>query len=293
MRYGIDVAILGDLAEPARLVTLAQEAEAAGWDAVLVWDHLAFAWGTPSADPWVALAAAAQATSRIRLGTAVTAVARHRPERLAQTVATFDRLSGGRAILGAGLGGVTREFTAFGSARPGGPVLDEALDVMASLWSGDEVHHQGAHYTVDGVRLAPLPLQRPRVPVWVGGTAPGALRRAARWDGWVVAGDDQEGRMTLSPDALAAQVDELRRHRSAVDDFDVAVIGVSEPGSPMPAYAEAGATWWLEHLHGFRGSVEHLLRRVKAGPITRSIGKGGTGGRTPPPPTGPPTVPRR
>lgn len=99
--------------------------------------------------------------------------------------------------------------------------------------------------------------------------------------------------MTLSPDALAAQVDELRRHRSAVDDFDVAVIGVSEPGSSMRAYAEAGATWWLEHLHGFRGSVEHLLRRVKAGPITRSIGKGGTGGRTPPPPTGPPTVPRR
>lgn len=94
MRYGIDVAILGDLAEPAHLVTLAREAEAAGWDAVLVWDHLAFTWGMPSADPWVTLAAAAQATSHIRLGTAVTAVARHRPERLAQTVATPDRLSG-------------------------------------------------------------------------------------------------------------------------------------------------------------------------------------------------------
>lgn len=268
MRYGIDVAILGELAEPAHLVALAQEAEAAGWDAVLVWDHLAFAWGTRSADPWVALAAAAQVTSRIRLGTAVTPVTRHRPETLAQTVATFDRLSGGGAILGAGLGGVMREFTAFGSARPGGPVLDEALDVMASLWSGDEVHHHGAHYTVDGVRLAPLPLQRPRVPVWVGGTSPGALRRAARWDGWIVAGDDQEGRMTLSPDALAAQVSELRRHRSGADDFDVAVIGVSEPGSPMTAYAEAGATWWLEHLHGYRGSVEHLMERVKAGPIT-------------------------
>ncbi|MFB9471090.1 TIGR03619 family F420-dependent LLM class oxidoreductase [Nonomuraea salmonea] len=268
MRYGIDVAILGELAEPARLVALAREAEAAGWDAVLVWDHLAFAWGTPSADPWVALAAAAQATSRIRLGTAVTAVARHRPEVLAHTVATLDRLSGGRVILGAGLGGVREEFTAFGSARPGGAALDEALDVMSSLWSGDEVRHRGAHYTVDGVRLAPLPLQRPRVPVWVGGTAAGALRRAARWDGWIVAGDDQEGRMTLSPGSLDAQVAELRRHRATADDLDVAVIGVSEPGSAVRAYAEAGATWWLEHLHGYRGSVERLMQRVRAGPPT-------------------------
>lgn len=317
MRYGIDVAILGDLAEPALLVTLAREAEAAGWDALLVWDHLAFTWGVPSADPWVVLAAAAQATSRIRLGTAVTAVARHRPENLAQTVATLDRLSGGRAILGAGLGGTKVEFTAFGAARPGGVVLDEALEVMTALWSGDDVHHQGAHYTVDGVRLAPLPLQRPRVPVWVGGTAPGALRRAARWDGWIVGGDDQEGRMTLSPDSLATQVSELHRlretagdldvavsdlhrhretagdldvtvsdlhrhretagdldtavseqHRdqATAGDFDVAVIGVSEPGSSVRAYAEAGATWWLEHLHGYRGSVEALMERVKAGP---------------------------
>lgn len=283
VRYGIDVAILGDLAEPALLVTLAREAEAAGWDALLVWDHLAFTWGVPSADPWVELAAAAQATSRIRLGTAVTAVTRHRPENLAQAVATLDRLSGGRAILGAGLGGVTAEFTAFGSARPGGVVLDEALDVMSALWSGDDVHHQGAHYTVDGVRLAPLPLQRPRVPVWVGGTAQGALRRAARWDGWIVGGDDQEGRMTLSPDSLATQVSELHGHRATGNDldaavselhghrataggFDVAVIGVSEPGTSVRAYAEAGATWWLEHLHGHRGSVEELMKRVKAGP---------------------------
>ncbi|TDD44646.1 LLM class flavin-dependent oxidoreductase [Nonomuraea terrae] len=259
MRYGIDIAILGDLAEPSRLVTLAQEAEAAGWEAVLVWDHLAFVWGAPSADPWVALAAAAQATSRIKLGTAVTPVARHRPEALAQTVATFDRLCNGRAILGAGLGGDTGEFTAFGQARPGGAVLDEALEVITSLWSGDEVRHHGEHYTVDGVRLAPLPVQRPRVPIWVGGTAPAALRRAARWDGWIIGGDDQEGNMALTPDALAAQISGL--HLS-----DVALIGVSDPGSSIKPYADAGATWWFEHLHGRRGPMEELVRRIKAGP---------------------------
>lgn len=72
--------------------------------------------------------------------------------------------------------------------------------------------------------------------------------------------------MTLSPDSLAAQVSEPRRHRATAGDLDVAVIGVSEPGSPVRAYAEAGATWWLEHLHGYRGSVERLVQRVKGGP---------------------------
>ncbi|WP_345400506.1 LLM class flavin-dependent oxidoreductase [Nonomuraea salmonea] len=133
MRYGIDVAILGELAEPARLVALAREAEAAGWDAVLVWDHLAFAWGTPSADPWVALAAAAQATSRIRLGTAVTAVARHRPEVLAHTVATLDRLSGGRVILGGRAGWRARGVHRFrfGASWRGGARRGSRRDVLA------------------------------------------------------------------------------------------------------------------------------------------------------------------
>jgi hypothetical protein len=68
MRYGIDVCTLGEYAQPGLVVELAQAAESAGWEAVFVWDHLAFAWGTPSADPWVVLAAVAQATSRVRLG---------------------------------------------------------------------------------------------------------------------------------------------------------------------------------------------------------------------------------
>lgn len=83
MRYGIDIATLGECAEPGRVVELAQAAEAAGWEAVFVWDHLAFAWGAPSADPWVVLAAAAQATTSVRRGTAVTPLPRRRPVVLA------------------------------------------------------------------------------------------------------------------------------------------------------------------------------------------------------------------
>ncbi|NUT35518.1 MAG: LLM class flavin-dependent oxidoreductase, partial [Hamadaea sp.] len=109
MRYGIDIAPLGAFAEPSRIVRFAQAAEEAGWEALLLWDHLAFAWGVPAADPWIALAAAAQATSRIRLGTAVTPLARRRPAVVAAQVASQHRLSGGRAILGDGLGGVDAE----------------------------------------------------------------------------------------------------------------------------------------------------------------------------------------
>lgn len=98
MRHGIDVAIIGEWAEPGFVVEAARAAEAAGWDALFVWDHLAYTWGVPAADPWVVLAAVAQATVRLRLGTAVTPLPRRRPAVLASAVTTLDRLSGGRVI---------------------------------------------------------------------------------------------------------------------------------------------------------------------------------------------------
>lgn len=271
MRYGIDVAIVGDLADPRRVVELARAAEESGWDALFVWDHLAFAWGLPSADPWVTLAAAAQATSRLVLGPAVTPLPRRRPAVIAQTVASLDLLSGGRTVFAAGLGGVEAEFAAFGEpseTKARAARLDEALPILAALWRGEEVTHHGAHYRVDGVALAPLPLQRPRVPIWIGGMSTAALRRAAAWDGWIGAGDTQDGRMALTPEQVAAMVASIRSHRSGDAPFDVALTAVSAPGDAATAreYADAGVTWWLEHLHGYRGDHRALLARVAAGP---------------------------
>jgi probable F420-dependent oxidoreductase len=271
MRYGVDICILGDYADPARVIELARAAEAAGWEAVFVWDHLAFAWGVPSADPWVVLAAVAQATTRVRLGTAVTPLPRRRPAVLANTVATLDRLSNGRVILGAGLGGVPVEFSAFGESDDifrRAEQLDEALDVVTALWSGQAVTHHGRHYRIDGVRLAPLPVQRPRVPIWLGGASRAARRRAARWDGWIIGGDDERGEMILPPVEIAAGVADIRRQRGGGEPFEVAMTDVSTgPHDPVfDAYAAAGVTWWLEHLHGRRASFAQLLSRVTAGP---------------------------
>lgn len=271
MRYGIDICTLGEFAEPARVVELAQAAEAAGWEAVFVWDHLAFAWGVPSADPWVLLAAVAQATTRIRLGTAVTPLPRRRPVVVANTLATLDRLSGGRVVLGVGLGGVPGEFTAFGEPdelRVRADKLDEALEVIAALWQGQPVTHAGRHYTVDGVTLAPLPVQRPRVPIWVGGGSRAAQRRAARWDGWIIGGDNERGEMTADPDRLVDDLSYIRRHRDADSPFEVAMTGVTTgPDDTIVArYEAAGVTWWLEHIHERRAPYARLLSRVEAGP---------------------------
>jgi probable F420-dependent oxidoreductase len=271
MRYGICAASIGEYAEPVRVVEVARAAEAAGWEALLVWDHLAWAWGVPSADPWVVLAAAAEATTRLRLGTAVTPLPRRRPAVVAGTVATLDRLSGGRMIFGAGLGGAAEEFTAFGEpdgASDRAAMLDEGLEVVTALWSGQPVRHTGRFYQVDGVTLAPLPVQRPRVPVWIGGASVPARRRAARWDGWIINCDDEQGTMTKPPARIAADAGAVTALRPAGSQFDIAITGVSAgPGDPVPgAYAQAGVTWWLEHIHERRGPHASMLARISAGP---------------------------
>jgi alkanesulfonate monooxygenase SsuD/methylene tetrahydromethanopterin reductase-like flavin-dependent oxidoreductase (luciferase family) len=162
---------------PDTLVELAVEAEAAGWDGVFLWDHLHFvrALHFDVHDPWVMLGAIAHATERVLLGTLVTPVARRQPWELAKQVTTLDHLSRGRAVLGVGLGETAEDdFAAFGldpddharAAR-----LDEGLEVLEGLWSGQPYVHHGPAFDVDAEFLPP-PVQRPRPPIWVGGIWP-------------------------------------------------------------------------------------------------------------------------
>ena len=262
MRYGICLANIGTYSDPRAAVRVARVAEKAGWESVFVWDHLAFVWGPPAADPWVMLTAIAAATDTVRIGTAVTPVARRRPQVLAQTVATLDVFSGGRVVFGAGLGGSESEFGRFG--EPTDPkvraaMLDEGLGLLRQLWSGEEVDHHGEHYTAEGVTLAPQPLQE-RLPIWIGGNRKPSLRRAARWDGWIADSAAPTG-VTLSPEDVARSIEFIGRG----DEYEVAVLGQTDRGDPTE-YEEAGATWWLENLHDLRGSPEDILELVAAGP---------------------------
>lgn len=271
MNFAVEIVPFGTYADPRNIVVMAQAAEAAGWDGIFLWDHLAFAWGVPSADPWVALAAVAQATQRLRLGTDITPIPRRRPHILATTLAGLDLLSDGRVIFGAGLGGVPLEFSAFGDpddTRLRAEMLDEGLEVLDGLLSGQEMHHQGRFYAVNGVSLAPLPVQKPRPPIWIGGESRPALRRAARWDGWVIAGVNEEAKMVKSPEDIANAAVYMRSFRDDGTAFDIAMSGVSEPGQGeiVQPYGEAGVTWWLESIFDLRGSMDVMLARIKAGP---------------------------
>jgi alkanesulfonate monooxygenase SsuD/methylene tetrahydromethanopterin reductase-like flavin-dependent oxidoreductase (luciferase family) len=185
---------------------------------------------------------------------------------LAVTVATLDRLSGGRVVFGAGLGGNEREFAAFGEEsdeRVRADQLDEALELLRRWWRGESVTQSGPHYVVDDVALAPLPLQQP-LPIWIGGNAPRPVRRAARYDGWA-ANSSYIDRMTLTPDGVAERLTTIDGLRGGLDGFDVVVQGLSDLADPA-TYREAGATWWLENVHDMRGPFDEMLALVAEGP---------------------------
>jgi alkanesulfonate monooxygenase SsuD/methylene tetrahydromethanopterin reductase-like flavin-dependent oxidoreductase (luciferase family) len=189
VRFAAGVPNVGPFGDPLLLTDLAVAAEDSGWDAFFIWDHLLYRdqrW--PVADPTVVIAAVAARTSRIRFGVLMNQLARRRVGKVARESVTLDRLSGGRLILGAGLGSVPEEFTAFGEPgdlRERAARLDESLEVLTELWRGEPVTFHGEHVTVTGVTMLPPPLQQPRIPIWCGGRWPNKapFRRAARWDG--------------------------------------------------------------------------------------------------------------
>lgn len=265
MRYAIDIAPLGDLADPAAIVGLAVAAERAGWDGLSTWDSLGVSMGSEAADPFVALAAVASATERLRLIASVVVLPRRRPQLVAQAAATLDRWSGGRLVLGIGAGGDPGDFTSFGESFEA-PERMVRFDEAAALVDG-YLRRAG------GTPVGPRPAQQPRPPIWLGGMRPGALRRAARWDGWIaIAVSDDGSAMNLSPAAFGTMVTRLEAERATAGragaPFDIAVFGLSEPSAAdaVAAFGAAGATWWLESLSPLRGSIEALLARIEAGP---------------------------
>jgi alkanesulfonate monooxygenase SsuD/methylene tetrahydromethanopterin reductase-like flavin-dependent oxidoreductase (luciferase family) len=276
VRYAIDVAPIGDLADPATIAELAAAAESAGWDGISTWDSLGTSIGAEAADPFVVLTAAAARTDRLRLITSVLAVTRRRPQLVAQSAATLDRWSGGRLILGVGSGGDAGDFEPFGESfetRSRALLLDESVTVIDRLLRGETVEHEGPRLRVRDAAVGPRPIQVPRPPIWIGGMKPGALRRAAAWDGWIaVALSGETFVMERSADEIGAMIGECRESRRTLGretaPFDVAVFGVSDQGAAdaVAGYAAAGATWWLESLSPMRGSVDDLLALVRTGP---------------------------
>ncbi len=241
MLHALTIPPYGELADPAALVEVAVAAERAGWDAVFLWDHVLRRSGDPqeTADPWVAMAAIAVATERIRIGPMVTPITRRRPIKLARETTTLDHLSRGRLILGLGLGvDTTRELTAFGEivdARVRGDRLDEGVELLCAMWSGEEVDFHGEHFTADHVTVLPRPYQRPRIPLWFAarGGAVKPVRRAARYDGLYPIEVDEAGLQTM--------LDVVVADRGSLDGFDIIVR--PDDASQYRRFEAMGVTW--------------------------------------------------
>ncbi|HXD57496.1 MAG TPA: LLM class flavin-dependent oxidoreductase [Thermoleophilaceae bacterium] len=225
-KRGIFVAPFDELYEPRLLAELAAQAEGKGWDGFFLWDHIKYREPVRAvADPWVALSAIAYATERIRIGPLVTPLSRRRVQKLARETVTLDHLSGGRLVLGVGLGsdhsGELADFGEVTDPRERAQLLDEGLQDLAAFWSGG---------------FEPPPLQQPRIPVWVAGRWPKRkpLRRAARWDGFFPIELEE-------PDQLAQLVKELYELRGGRCE----VIVENPPGTDPAPWEAAGATWCL------------------------------------------------
>ena len=285
MQHAVNLPILGEYSDPRALVDLARDAEAAGWDAVFVWDALLFSaqLQPPIADPYLTLAAIATHTDRVRIGTMVAQLARRRPWKVAREVATLDRLSSGRLILGVGLGfDGQAEFAQFGedpAARVRAAKLDEALDIVVGLCSGTPFCYHGTYYQIAETTFLPTPIQQPRVPIWVAGYWPNRrpFRRAARWDGVCPAEIELRGPgdfsiLPISPATAATIGAYLRAHRTGDGAFDVVVSRAlpedkGEAAELLAAYAEAGVTWFLQDMLPWDVPLTTARRIVRAGPL--------------------------
>ncbi len=262
------------------IVELGVAAEEAGFDGFFVWDHMLFAndgQGPPTVDPWLVMAVLATRTSRITIGPMITPLSRRRPWVVARQTVTLDLLAAGRTVLGVGLGSPAQgDFERFGEVsdvRGRAERLDESLAILDRLWSGAITSFAGTHFQLDEVRFLPRPVSRPRIPVWVGGVWPARapMRRAARWDGAVPI-TYVDGALTRpSAQQTAAVRDLVLAERGSLDDYTIAVWAelAEDPASvaaELPAYVDAGATWWIETAKPGDGWTELLARRIALGP---------------------------
>ncbi len=277
MNFCITLPIVGPFADPRLLAELARVAEDSGWDAVFLEDYIVHYLGKgklPVCDPWIALTAIALATNRVRIGPTVTPLSRRRPLKVARETVTLDRLSGGRLILGVGVGDLNDDgFGKVGettNSKQRNEMLNEALQVLTGLWSAKPFSFEGRFYKVRELTLLPAPLQKPRIPIWIGGQWPhGApVRRAARWDGICTYKLNRDGGVeALAPHEIRELKRSIEQSRPQPAPFDLCVGGSSPEEDPtlvrrrIEAAAEAGANCWPMFMSREPDAVRRWISR--------------------------------
>lgn len=269
MRFGVHLPQYGRAAAPESIRRAALQAEQLGLEDVWVSDHQVVPAGVsyPPAflfEPLMTLTWAGAATRRVGLGTSVLVLPQYGPVGLANALASLDQLTGGRLILGAGIGWLEGEFRALGASfADRGRRMDEILALLRACWEQDPVEFKGRYYQVEGVRLLPKPARR--IPIWLGGRSEPAYRRAvARGDGFQL--------LRSTPDEASAAIARLRREPAGSDftislrvDWDGVRDDPDELRRQLEAYREAGVQHLMcvpaqSRLDAWLESVERLDR---------------------------------
>ena len=258
---------------------LAAEAEAAGWDGAFYWDGICIKDSGPMYDPWVTMAAMALRTTRVRLGAIISPLSRRRPWKVARETVSLDHLSGGRLTLPVGLGAL--DDGGFGKVgeptdrKTRAELLDESLDILTGLWSGEPFHYEGKHYHLEEMTFLPKPVQSPRIPIWVVGAWPSerSMARALRYDGLLPNVRTPEGEIReVAPDDIRAMAAYIAERRGANTPFAIVMEGetpgddLTQAASIVRPFAEAGATWWNESRWGAMNDIDAVRTRIRQGP---------------------------
>lgn len=269
MQYGFII----PTGDPLTVADLAREAEEAGWDGAFYWDGICVG-EMDTYDPWVVMATIAMRTEHVRLGAVLTPPARRRPWKLARETVTLDHLSNGRLVLPVGLGALDDGgFSKVGELvdrKVRARLLDESLEILTGLWSGEPFSYEGEHYHIEEMTFRPTPVQRPRIPIWVVGAWPSrkSMNRALRYDGLLACTTRGE----VTPDDIRAMKSYVEKNRGENTQFDIVWEGVTPGEDPERAasivqpFAEAGATWWMESMWTSPNDPDTLRERIRQGP---------------------------
>ncbi|MBJ7330119.1 MAG: LLM class flavin-dependent oxidoreductase [Solirubrobacteraceae bacterium] len=275
-KYAVYLPHYGPFGDPFLLADLAVLAEESGWDGVFLWDHIVHAplTGDATVDAWLTLGLIAERTSSITIGPMITPLPRRRPWKVAREAVTLDVISGGRLVLGTGLGDL-EDYVTFSEPRRGSERVEklmEGIELLRLLWSGNAVSYDGKWFQVDDIAMQPTPV-RGTVPIWMAGahTNPNALARAAQVDGVAAIRYPWDLDRMMSPEELAEIVSVVSGFRGGdMDGYDVIAIGRSEAGAAGVAhvdpFVEVGMTWWWETLHQDKEDLDGVRARIAAGP---------------------------
>lgn len=283
MKFGITIPNNFGIADVKQVLAFGPLAEELGYDSIWVMDHLFNAGyirqrldDKPYYHPLATLSYLSATTERVALETSVLVLPYHNPIALAKYVATLDQMSDGRVILGVGVGAMTEEFEALGiSMRQRGALTNESIAVMKELWTNEDPEFDSQRWHFAELKFAPKPKQRPHVPLWIGGSSPGAMKRTATiGDGWHPTGMSPEDFRAASQDIRQMASDAGRGPGAVAMSVRVEVEAHGGPSSDraqnrarLPGH-DAGLI--ADGIRAYQDAgVEHIVLALNTGDVAR------------------------